>query len=46
MPRIQSTTICSSSVDAGALRQNMTLELSPVASHSPRIPGPEAIEGK
>ena len=46
MPRSQSTTVCSSSVEAGALRQNMTFELSPAASHSPRIPAPEAIDGK
>jgi len=44
--RSQSTTVCSSSVDAGALRQNITFELSPAASHSPRIPGPEATLGK
>ncbi len=44
--RSQSTTTCSSSVDAGAFFQNITFELRPAASHSPRMPGPEATLGK
>ena len=44
--RSQETTTSSSSVEAGAFFQNITLELSPVASHSPRIPGPEATDEK
>ena len=44
--RSQETTTSSSSVEDGALRQNITLELRPAASHSPRIPGPDATDGK
>jgi len=33
-------------LEAGAFFQNITLELSPVASHSPRMPGRAATLGK
>ena len=40
--RSHDTTSSSSSVEAGAFFQNITFEFRPAASHSPRIPGPEA----